>query len=142
MRNIDKTARHDGAGKNECNDSASSSVPPKTHRPHNTWCSVVISNLLQNLLALSPNPWTPPHLVISRNTEHLLWLVVRAGGHVIGVEVLRDRKLEVGARRDGFFLLGWGPCWEARVVSGWRGDSKRVCDVPTSQEHASLKTTH
>jgi hypothetical protein len=141
MSNIDTNARHVAAAQNEHKDAALSCVPPKAHLSPSAYCSVVISHLLQNLLALSPNPWTPPHLVISRNTEHLFWLVVRAGGHVIGVEVLRDRKLEVGARRDGFFLLGWGPCWEARVVSGWRGDPKRVCDVPTSQEHASLKAT-
>ena len=70
MSNIDTNARHVAAAQNEHKYAALSYVPPKVHLSPSAYCSVVISHLLQNMLALSPNPWTPPHLVISRNTEH------------------------------------------------------------------------
>ena len=41
-----------------------------------------------------------------------------------------------------YFFSGWGSCWEARFVSGCRGDPEASLHAETSQERESLKTTH
>ena len=57
-------------------------------------------------MGLSQIPETPPYLGIWRTTDYLCWVVVRAEGHVIGVEYWGIDIWRKGVVGKGFFSQG------------------------------------